>query len=430
MSDLLLKGGRVIDPSQKLDEVADVLIRDGKIAEVAKDLKAENVEVKDVTGMIVCPGLVDIHCHLREPGLERKETIATGTRAAAAGGFTTVLPMPNTAPVADSPASILYVRDRAKEVGVVHVYPIGAISKGSKGQELAEMSAMADAGAVAFSDDGRPVDSSRMMRLAMEYSLITKLPLIAHEEDLALVDDGDMNEGAVSTVLGLRGNPAAAEETMIARDIILARLTGARLHIAHVSTAHGVQLIREAKAEGLPITAEVTPHHLTLTEEAVRTYDTNTKVNPPLRTKGDVDALIEGLKDGTIDCVATDHAPHTVEDKVVEYHYAANGISGFETALPVLWTELVQEGRLTAMELIDKMSTSAAKIMNLPAGTLETGAAADVIVIDPDTILAVDKNEFYSKGKNTPYHERLLSGWPMLTVVDGAVVMEDRKIKE
>ena len=430
MSDLLLKGGRVIDPSQKLDEVADVLIRDGKIAEVGKDLKAENVEVKDVTGMIVCPGLVDIHCHLREPGLERKETIATGTRAAAAGGFTTVLPMPNTAPVADSPASILYVRDRAKEVGVVHVYPIGAITKGSKGQELAEMSAMADAGAVAFSDDGRPVDSSRMMRLAMEYSLITKLPLIAHEEDLALVDDGDMNEGAVSTVLGLRGNPAAAEETMIARDIILARLTGARLHIAHVSTAHGVQLIREAKAEGLPITAEVTPHHLTLTEEAVRTYDTNTKVNPPLRTKGDVDALIEGLKDGTIDCVATDHAPHTVEDKVVEYHYAANGISGFETALPVLWTELVQEGRLTAMELIDKMSTSAAKIMNLPAGTLETGAAADVIVIDPDTILAVDKNEFYSKGKNTPYHERLLSGWPMLTVVDGAVVMEDRKIKE
>ena len=420
----------MIDPSQKLDEVADVLIRDGKIAEVGKDLKAENVEVKDVTGMIVCPGLVDIHCHLREPGLERKETIATGTRAAAAGGFTTVLPMPNTAPVAESPASILYVRDRAKEVGVVHVYPIGAITKGSKGQELAEMSAMADAGAVAFSDDGRPVDSSRMMRLAMEYSLITKLPLIAHEEDLALVDDGDMNEGAVSTVLGLRGNPAAAEETMIARDIILARLTGARLHIAHVSTAHGVQLIREAKAEGLPITAEVTPHHLTLTEEAVRTYDTNTKVNPPLRTKGDVDALIEGLKDGTIDCVATDHAPHTVEDKVVEYHYAANGISGFETALPVLWTELVQEGRLTAMELIDKMSTSAAKIMNLPAGTLETGAAADVIVIDPDTILAVDKNEFYSKGKNTPYHERLLSGWPMLTVVDGAVVMEDRKIKE
>lgn len=430
MSDLLLKGGRVIDPSQNMDTVADVLIRDGKIAAVGEHIEAADCEVKDVVGMVVAPGLVDIHCHLREPGQERKETIASGTRAAAAGGFTSVMPMPNTTPVADSPASILYVKDRARELGYAHVYPIGAITKGSKGVELAEMSAMADVGAVAFSDDGRPVDSSRMMRLAMEYSLITKLPLIAHEEDLALVDDGDMNEGYMSTVLGLRGNPAAAEETMIARDIILCRLTGARLHVAHVSTAHGVQMIRDAKAEGLHITAEVTPHHLTLTEEAVRTYDTNTKVNPPLRTRADVDALIEGLKEGVIDCVATDHAPHTLEDKVIEFHYAANGISGFETALPVLWTELVQEGRLTAMELINRMSTMPAKIMNLPGGTLAEGAAADVVVFDPETILAVDKNKFYSKGKNTPYHERLFSGWPMLTLVDGRIVMEDRKIKE
>jgi len=420
----------VIDPSQNMDMVADVLIRDGKIAAVGEHLEAADCEVKDVKGMVVAPGLVDLHCHLREPGQERKETIATGTRAAAAGGFTSVLPMPNTTPVADSPASILYVKDRAKEAGYAHVYPIGAITKGSKGQELAEMSAMADAGAVAFSDDGKPVDSSRIMRLAMEYSHITKLPLIAHEEDLALVDDGDMNEGYMSTVLGLRGNPAAAEETMIARDIILCRLTGARLHIAHVSTAHGVKMIRDAKEEGLNITAEVTPHHLTLTEEALRTYDTNMKVNPPLRTKADVDALIEALKEGVIDCVATDHAPHTVEDKVIEFHYAANGISGFETALPVLWTELVQEGRISAMELINRMSTVPAKIMDLPAGTLQEGAAADVVVFDPETILAVDKNEFYSKGKNTPYHERLLSGWPVLTVMDGRIVMEDRKIKE
>lgn len=430
MSDLLLKGGRVIDPGQSMDAVADVLIRDGKIAAIGENLKAEDAEVKDVAGMILCPGLVDIHCHLREPGLERKETIATGTRAAAAGGFTTVLPMPNTAPVADNPASMMYVRDRAKETGVVHVYPIGAISKGSKGLELAEMSAMADAGAVAFSDDGRPVESSRLMRLAMEYSLITKLPLIAHEEDLALVDEGDMNEGYVSTVLGLKGNPAAAEETMIARDIILARLTGARLHVAHVSTAQGAQMIREAKAEGLNITAEVTPHHLTLTEEAVRGYDTNTKVNPPLRRREDVDALIEALKDGTIDCVATDHAPHTIEDKVVEYHFAANGITGFETALPLLWTELVQTGRLTAEELIRAMSCAPAKVMNLPAGSLAVGAAADVTVFDPETILAVDKHRFYSKGKNTPFHGRLLSGWPMMTVVSGKIVMEDREIKE
>lgn len=430
MSDLLLKGGRVIDPSQNMDMVADVLIRDGKIAGVGENLDAADCDVKDVAGMVVAPGLVDLHCHLREPGQERKETIATGTRAAVAGGFTSVLPMPNTTPVADSPASILYVKDRAKEAGYAHVYPIGAITKGSKGQELAEMSAMADAGAVAFSDDGRPVDSSRIMRLAMEYSHITKLPLIAHEEDLALVDDGDMNEGYMSTVLGLRGNPAAAEETMIARDIILCRLTGARLHVAHVSTANGVKMIRDAKEEGLNITAEVTPHHLTLTEEALRTYDTNMKVNPPLRTKADVDALIEGLKEGIIDCVATDHAPHTVEDKVIEFHYAANGISGFETALPVLWTELVQEGRISAMELINRMSTVPAKIMDLPAGTLQEGAVADVVVFDPETILAVDKDTFYSKGKNTPYHERLLSGWPVLTVVDGQIVMEDRKVKE
>lgn len=426
MSDLLLKGGRVLDPVSKTDTVADVLIRDGKIAAVETDIKAENCEVKDVTGKIVCPGFVDIHCHLREPGLERKETIATGTRAAAAGGYTTVLPMPNTAPVADSPASILYVLARSKETGVVHVYPIGAITKGSNGKELAEMSAMADAGAVAFSDDGRPVESSRMMRLALEYSLITKLPIIAHEEDLALVDDGDMNEGYCSTVLGLRGNPDAAEETMIARDIILARLTGARLHVAHVSTKNGVKMIREAKEEGLNITAEVTPHHLTLTEEAVRGYDTNTKVNPPLRTAEDIEALIEGLKDGTIDCIATDHAPHTIEDKVAEYHFAANGISGFETAFPLLWTELVQTGRLTETELIEKMSVSPSKIMNLPGGTLEVGACADITVIDPETILAVDKHKFYSKGQNTPYHGRLLSGWPVLTVVSGEIVMEDR----
>ncbi|MGI5873954.1 MAG: dihydroorotase [Bacillota bacterium] len=430
MSKLLLKGGRVIDPSQAMDLVADVLIEDGKIAAVEKDIAAADAECRDVTGKIVCPGLVDIHCHLREPGLERKETIATGSRAAAAGGFTTVMPMPNTSPVADSPASIRYVRDRAEEAGVVRVYPIGAITKGSEGKELSEMSAMADAGAVAFSDDGRPVLSSRIMRLAMEYSHITGLPLIAHEEDLALVDDGDMNEGYVSTVLGLRGNPAAAEETMIARDIILVRLTGARLHIAHVSTAHGVEMIRGAKAEGLPVTAEVTPHHLTMTEEAVRGYDTNTKVNPPLRTAADVEALIEGLKEGVIDCVATDHAPHTVEDKVVEYHFAANGISGFETALPVLWTELVKEGRLSESELIDRMSCQPARIMGLPAGSLAVGHDADVTVIDPDTILAVDKNSFYSKGKNTPYHGRLLSGWPVMTIVGGRAVMENRVVKE
>lgn len=430
MSKLLLKGGRIIDPAQDLDISGDLLVVDGKIAAIEKQIDDSEAEVKDVKGMIVAPGLVDIHCHLREPGQDRKETIASGTRAAAAGGFTSVMPMPNTTPVADSPAAMMYVKDRAKDTGVVHVYPIGAITKGSQGKELAEMSAMASAGAVAFSDDGRPVSDSRMMRLAMEYSLITKLPLIAHEEDLALVDDGDMNESYMSTVLGLRGNPVAAEETMIARDIILARLTGARLHVAHVSTAHGVTMIREAKAEGLNITAEVTPHHLTLTEDAVKTYDTNTKVNPPLRTQADIDALIAGLKDGAIDCVATDHAPHTIEDKVIEYHFAANGISGFETALPLLFTKLVKTGKLSERELIAKMSTVPARIMNLPGGTLALGAVADIVVIDPAGEKTVDKNQFYSKGKNTPYDGAILSGWPLLTVVNGIIVMENGEIKE
>ncbi len=430
MSKLLLKGGRIVDPAQNFDGIADLLVEDGKIAAVAEAITADGAVEKDVTGLIVAPGLVDIHCHLREPGQERKETIATGTRAAAAGGFTTVMPMPNTSPVADSPAAIMYVKDRANDTGVVHVYPIGAITKGSDGKELAEMSAMAEVGARAFSDDGRPVANSRMMRLAMEYSLITKLPLIAHEEDLALVDEGDMNEGYMSTVLGLKGNPKAAEETMIARDIILARLTGARLHVAHVSTKHGVVMIREAKEEGLNITAEVTPHHLTLTEEAVKNYDTNTKVNPPLRTPEDRKALLLALVDGTIDCVATDHAPHTIEDKVIEYHFAANGISGFETALPLLYTRLVKIGKLTLNQLIDRMSAAPARIMNLPAGSLAVGANADIVVIDPAGEKAVDSKAFYSKGKNTPFDGEVLAGWPVLTVVDGVIVMENGEIKE
>lgn len=430
MSKLLLKGGRIVDPAQKIDKIADILVEDGKIAAVAEHITENAAMQKDVTGMIVAPGLVDIHCHLREPGQERKETIATGTRAAAAGGFTTVMPMPNTSPVADSPAAIMYVKDRAKDTGVVHVYPIGAITKDSNGKELAEMSAMAAVGARAFSDDGRPVSSSRMMRLAMEYSLITKLPLIAHEEDLDLVDDGDMNEGYMSTVLGLKGNPKAAEETMIARDIVLTRLTGARLHVAHVSTKHGVAMIRDAKEEGLKITAEVTPHHLTLTEEAVKNYDTNTKVNPPLRKQEDIDALIEGLTDGTIDCVATDHAPHTIEDKVIEYHFAANGISGFETALPLLYTKLVKTGKLTLSQLINIMSAAPAQVMNLPAGSLAAGANADIVVFDPAGEKAVNRETFYSKGKNTPFNGEILAGWPVLTIVDGDIVMENGEIKE
>ena len=431
MSKILIKGGRVVDPGCQRDEICDLLLIDDKIAEVGQDITCpEDGEIIDAAGKIVAPGLIDIHCHLREPGQERKETIATGTHAAAAGGFTRILPMPNTKPVADNPAAINYVRDRAEKEGLVHVHPIGAITKGSEGKELSEMSFMADAGAVAFSDDGRPVSNSRLMRLALEYSLIFNLPIVAHEEDLELVDDGDMNEGYYSTILGLRGIPRAAEETMIARDIILARLTGAHLHIAHVSTANGVEMVRKAKREGLKVTAEVTPHHLTLTDAAVKTYDTNTKVNPPLREESDIKALIEGLKDGVIDCIATDHAPHTIEDKVIEYHFAANGISGFETALPVLWTYLVDSGKLTAAELIRAMSYAPSQVMNLPGGSLAPGEVADIVVIDPLLEKVVDKSKFYSKGKNTPYEGQVLKGWPVFTIVNGKVVMEQGVVKE
>ncbi|MEE0777303.1 MAG: dihydroorotase [Bacillota bacterium] len=430
MSKVLLKGGRVIDPAANRDMVGDVLIENGVIASVGEAIDAADAEMIDVSGKIVAPGLIDIHCHLREPGFERKETIATGTMAAAAGGFTSVMPMPNTHPVADNPAAMTYVKTKGEQEGHVHVYPIGAITKGSQGKELAEMASMVEAGAAAFSDDGRPVSSSRIMRLALEYSLIFDLPIIAHEEDLDLVDEGDIHEGYMSTVLGLRGIPRAAEETMIARDIILARQTKAHLHVAHVSTANGVEMIRKAKKEGLNVTAEVTPHHLTLTDEAVKTYNTNTKVNPPLREQSDVDALIQGLKEGIIDCVATDHAPHTVEDKVIEFHFAANGISGFETALPLMWHHLVLTGKFTPMEMIRVMSTRPAEIMNLPGGTLAEGAPADIVVIDESLEKTVSGENFYSKGKNTPYEGETLKGWPILTIVDGDVKMENGVVKE
>ena len=410
--------------------VGDVLIDGGVIAAVAESIAAEDAEVIDVSKKIVAPGLIDIHCHLREPGFERKETIATGTMAAAAGGFTSVMAMPNTNPVADNPAAMHYVKNKGEQEGHVHVYPIGAITKGSQGKELAEMASMVEAGAVAFSDDGRPVENSRIMRLALEYSLIFDLPIIAHEEDLDLVDEGDMHEGYMSTVLGLRGIPRAAEETMIARDIILARQTKAHLHVAHVSTANGVEMIRKAKREGLNVTAEVTPHHLTLTDEAVKTYDTNTKVNPPLREQSDVEALIQGLKEGIIDCVATDHAPHTIEDKVIEFHFAANGISGFETALPLMWHYLVHSGKFTPMEMLRMMSTRPAEIMKLPGGTLQEGAPADIVVIDETLEKTVDGKSFYSKGKNTPYEGVSLKGWPVMTLVDGIVKMENGVVKE
>lgn len=430
MTKTLIRRGHLIDPANGQDFIGDLLIEDGVIADLAANLPPmEDCRQIEADGLIVAPGLVDIHCHLREPGFPRKETIKTGTAAAVAGGFTSVLPMPNTQPAADNSTVIRYILDQAGAAGLAKVYPIGAISKGLAGAELAEMGEMIAAGAVAFSDDGRPVMNSRLMRLALEYSLIFDVPLVAHEEDLLLADEGDMHEGFYSTVLGLRGIPAAAEEAMIARDILLARQTGARLHIAHVSTAEGVELIRRGKEQGLSLTAEVTPHHLTLTHAAVSNYDTNTKVNPPLREQEDVEALIQGLKEGIIDCIATDHAPHTWEDKDVEFSYAAMGISGLETALPLLWTELVETGHLTARELIAKMSAAPAAVMRLPGGSLSPGAPADIVLIDPQRERVVDRDRFLSLGKNTPYDGRALRGWPQMTLVDGAICYEDGIIK-
>ncbi len=404
------------------------MLADGLIAGIGREIVDTEAETIDATGKIVAPGLVDIHCHLREPGFEAKETIETGTKAAAAGGFTSVCCMPNTRPAVDSPATVGYIKKKAAALGYAHVYPIGAVSKGSAGKELAEFGAMVEAGAVAFSDDGRPVASAQLMRLALDYSRIFSVPIIAHEEDLSLVNEGDMHEGYIATVLGLKGICAAAEESMIARDILLAELTGAKLHIAHVSTRGGVEMIRRGKERGLAITAEVTPHHLTLTDEAVIGYNTNAKVNPPLREKADVEALVAALREGVIDCIATDHAPHTLEDKVVEFHLAANGISGFETALPLLWTALVEPGAITAGRLVAALTCQPAAILNLPAGGLDLGDPADIVVIDPKLEKTVDPETFYSKGKNTPFGGKKLKGWPVCTVCGGRVVMMDREV--
>ena len=428
MNKILIKGGRIIDPQNKSDSIGDLLLADGFIAGIGEEIVDTEAEVIAAKGKIVAPGLVDIHCHLREPGFEAKEDFESGTKAAAVGGFTSICCMPNTRPVADSPAIIGYIKEKAEKYGYARVYPIGAVSKGSKGKELAEFRAMIQAGAVAFSDDGRPVEAGEMMRLALDYSKIFSVPIIAHEEEISLVNEGDMHEGYTSTVLGLRGIPAAAEEAMIARDILLLRLTGARLHVAHVSTRAGVEMIRRAKEEGLQITAEVTPHHLTLTDEAVIGYNTNAKVNPPLREKADVDALIEALRDGIIDCVSTDHAPHTLEDKVVEFHYAANGISGFETALPLLWTALVAEGKFSEYQLIERMTAAPAAILGLPGGGLSLGDYGDVVIIDPEADREVRRDEFYSKGKNTPYEGKKLKGWPVCTICNGKIVMREGRV--
>jgi dihydroorotase len=414
---LLIRNGRVVDPAASVDGVQDVLIAEGVIERVGPRLPPPpGAEVLDATGRVVCPGFIDMHVHLREPGHEYKETIASGTRAAAAGGFTAVCCMANTNPVNDNGAVTDYIRAKARVEGVVRVYPIGAVTRGLRGEELAELAELAEAGCVAFSDDGRCVMNAALYRRAMEYTLPFGVPVISHAEDHTLSQDAAMHEGVVSTELGLPGEPAAAEEVMVAE------LTGARVHIAHISTAGAVRLVRDAKARGVRVSAEVTPHHLLLTEDAVRSFDPNTKMKPPLRTKRDAEALLEALADGTIDCVATDHAPHATAETEGEYDRAANGILGLETAVSLLLDRLVRPGLLPLPTLVARLSRDPARLLGLPGGGLAPGSPADLTILDLEASVTVDPRRFRSRSRNTPFGGWTLRGAPWRTVVAGAVV--------
>jgi dihydroorotase len=430
MADILLRGGRVIDPARNFDASADVLLQNGKVAKVESGIAAptaKDARTIDVTGKWVVPGLIDLHTHLREPGQEYKENIETGTAAAAAGGFCAVCAMPNTVPPNDNRAITELMVRRAHEVGAVRVYPIGCITTGQKGETLAEMGEMKDAGIVAVSDDGRSVMNSEVMRRALEYARGLGLVVIQHAEDTCLSAGGPAHEGAVTTRIGLRGQPAAAESSMVARDLELVALTGARYHVAHVSCAETVRLVREAKRRGLPVTCEVTPHHLTLTDEACAGYDTSTRVNPPLRSDRDVAAMREALADGTIDAVATDHAPHSSVEKDVEFEQAASGMIGLETALG-LCLELVHGNLMTPMALFARMSTSPAKILGLPGGTLAPGSVADVTVVDPQVAWVCDPSRFRSRSRNSPFGGRNMRGRAMLTIVAGNIAFAEEKL--
>jgi dihydroorotase len=422
---LLLRGGRVIDPSRNFDEPADVLIQDGKIAAVGRGVGApDGTEVRDVRDHVVAPGLVDVHVHLREPGNEDVETVATGARAAAAGGFTAVCAMPNTDPVTDNQAAVGFIVRQSVRAGLTRVYPIGAISVGQRGERLSEFGEMVGAGAVAVSDDGKPVVSSHLMRTALEYARTFDIPVADHCEEPTLADGGVMHEGLVSARLGLKGIPSAAEEIMVARDVTLAGLTGGHVHLCHMSTRGSVEVIRRAKEQGIRVTAEVTPHHLVLTDRACERYDTHAKMNPPLREAADVAALRAALKEGVVDCIASDHAPHAYDAKEAAFDDAPFGIVGLETAFGVAYTELVVNGILTLPELIHRMSTAPASVFGLPGGggTLGQGAVADIVVLDVTDPWTVDPTAFCSKSRNTPFAGRVLTGRATLTLVGGKIV--------
>jgi dihydroorotase len=419
---LLIKGGRVIDPAQNIDDTLDILVANGKIKELGKGLKAPaGAETIDAGGLLVTPGLIDMHVHLRDPGLEYKEDILSGTRAAAAGGFTSVACMPNSRPVNDNKAITAYIIGKAKAEGVVNVFPVGAITQGSKGESLAEMGELKEAGCVAVSDDGHPVTNAELMRRALEYAKGMGIMLISHSEELALVGEGVMNEGFTATELGLKGIPWAAEDVAVARDVYLAEFSNSSLHIAHISTTGSVRIIRDAKARGVKVTCETAPHYFTLTDDAVRGYNTNARMNPPLRESADLAAIKAGLKDGTIDAIATDHAPHHLNDKDVEFNLASNGIIGLETSLP-LALRLVEEKVLDLKGMVSKMSLNPALILGIERGTLKVGAVADITIIDPKREWVVEAEKLASKSKNSPFLGQKMKGCAAYTIVGGKIV--------
>jgi len=421
---LLIKNGTIIDPSQSLESKQDLLIRDGRVEAIGESLDADGAEIFDASGLIVAPGFIDLHVHLREPGFEYKETIASGARAAVAGGFTSVCCMPNTEPVNDNSSVTSFIIEQARTAKLANVFPIGAITAGSKGEQLAEIGEMKTAGIVAISDDGKPVLDSGLMRRAMEYSRDFDLPVVDHCEDCCGATGWAMHEGEYSALMGLKGLPGTAEDLHVARDIMLAELTGARIHIAHISTARSVELVRQAKERGLAVSCEVTPHHFTLSDKDVYEsgYDTNFKMAPPLRSQSDVEAILEGLRDGTIDAIATDHAPHHANEKMLEFDRAPNGIVGLETAVSLALDRLVHSGVISWSRMVDLLSCRPTRIFKLDRGTLKIGAAADVTILDPNKQVKVEAAKLQSKSRNTPFGEWELNGAPRATIVGGRVV--------
>lgn len=423
---MLLKNGHLVDPSQAIDGVTDIRIDNGVISEVGPDLpENKDEEIFDLAGCYVVPGLIDTHVHLRDPGQEESESLETGTKAAIAGGFTSVVAMPNTNPVVDNVPIVRYIAEKSKRLGYADVLQTASITKGENGEEITEIGFLKDAGVIAFTEDGKTVENSGILRKAMTYSKPFDVLFMSHCEDKNLKGAGVMNAGALATEMGLLGIAREVEDIIIQRDIMLAKMTGVRLHISHLSTSTGLELVREAQAKGLPVTCEVTPHHLFLTEDAVRGYNTSAKVAPPLRTAEDNEALIEGLKDGTITCIGTDHAPHSADKKDVEFERAANGISSIEVAFPLIWTKLVETGRFALSEIVSIMSCKPAELLRIDRGSLSVGKVADVMIFDPHVEKVVDPQSFYSKGKNCPYAGEKLSGWPKMVLREGRIVLKD-----